>query len=223
MQVRNTENPQHELVIRKPFDWLAYEGSLITGGNYNIMQTWATGLKPVRQDKYTWLVPKLKEWEGWEDGVRQFRIIGAVGVGVWTEGTYKQAVFLTWDKGNQNPQVSLTPPMDYPARGQWIDIEYQQLTWPKGEEVSGNSAPYGAIPSDLNEQNKLDILITDELAVGFYQEQVVAPLAAPPDPNPPCGFRLARGTIFIKLIYEWVTVDNMTMYKLRRQRLRYFV
>lgn len=216
MQVRNTENPSHELVLKQAFDWTQFEGTYFTGGNYNIMEKWSTGLKPVRQDKNTWLVPKIKEWEGWEDGVRQFRVIGAAGAGVWTAGSYKSAIFLTWG-GPSKPVSSVTPPLDYPRKGQWIDIEYLQYTWDEGVEP-GKPIPYTFVPSNLNSQNTLDLLITEELAIGFYQEQVVAPLIAPPNPNPPVGFRLASGSVFCKLIYDWVTVDNMTMFKLRRER-----
>lgn len=214
MQVRGTTNPKHELIVKKPFNWNQYE-PVLTGGNYFVVQHWDTGLQPVRKGQDAWMVPKLTSWEGWIDGLREFRMVGAAGVGAWSSGEYKEAMYLIFGRGTDARTAA--PPFDVPAKVPWIDIEMVNAAWTAGVQP-GDDPPFLFKPAELNTQNELDVLIVRPLAVGFTQEQQVGILAAAPDPlNPPVGYRLSSGTIFVKLVYEWITVDNMTMFKLRRE------
>lgn len=213
MQVRTTKNPAHQLVVKKAFDWTPYEGTVFTGGNYSIQENWLLGLGPVRKDKETWLVPKITNWEAWTDGNRQFRVEGLAGAGAWSEGFYKEALFLTY--GYTRGAVAAQPPFDVPMKVEWIDIEYQATSWNSGVEPADTIPFPSSNPTELSAERDLELLVVHQLAVGFYQEQQVGFLA--PSPDPPIGFRLASGKVWVNLTYEWLTVDNLTLWKLQKE------
>jgi len=205
MQARTTTNPAQHKHVKIIFDYERYEPSYL--GEYNVFQTWDTGLRPCRSSRSSWMVPKLRTWEAWIDSNTEFRTV----LDTWSAGTWSGCIILGYEEV-RGDAVAYPDADDDPLHSRlFLDAEQDEVAWLANTDPLQPNPP-ATMLIDTSAAKELDCLVLKPLSISLGFRQSVSPLAE--DPDPPIGFRLAKGVLECILTYDWIEVSNATFYKL---------